>query len=36
MSSEGRVLYPAFRSRMVLADEAAALIAPGDRVGMRG
>ena len=36
MALEDRVLYPAFRSRMVTADEAAALIAPGDRVGMSG
>ncbi|MGP1630407.1 MAG: acetyl-CoA hydrolase/transferase family protein [Giesbergeria sp.] len=36
MSPEDRVLYPAFRARMVSADEAAALITPGDRVGMSG
>jgi succinyl-CoA:acetate CoA-transferase len=36
MPLEDRVSYPAFRSRMVSADAAAALIAPGDRVGMSG
>ena len=36
MPIEDRVLYPAFRTRMVSADEAAALITPGDRVGMSG
>jgi hypothetical protein len=36
MLFEDRVLYPEFRARMVSADEAAALIAPGDRVGMSG
>ncbi len=33
---EDRVLYPEFRRRMMSADEAATLIAPGDRVGMSG
>ena len=36
MSETSRVLHPAFRSKIMSAEQAAALIQPGDKVGMSG
>ena len=36
MSSESRVLHPAFRQKIMSAEQAAAHIMPGDNVGMSG
>ena len=36
MSSESRVLHPAFRQKIMSAEQAAAHVMPGDNVGMSG